>query len=117
MGNENAASFLQWKGSMPEQFAQLLNVCGGSETQAYSLWCEVVDEGRTQGMNSERERCLAHLELGDASGDMELAVEAIQSHATVASMADRYLAAATDGFRGRLTYNTLRSCRTRSTTL
>ena len=94
---------------MCSALAELVSVLGPEEAE--NTWQAAVEHGvqlgRQLGVRQEHARCLAHIRLARACGDVELAFTAIESMASSESMHDKYLAAANTSFRGRLVFDAI----------
>lgn len=68
------------------------------QEQHPEVYASIVAEGRaagvTEGTNAERDRCVAHLTMGEASGDMKTAITAVtDGSGMTATMSAKYQAA------------------------
>jgi hypothetical protein len=84
----------------PKAYNDLMSANGDNEARARENWAALMVAMKArafeEGVLEERARIVALLRLGEASGALGLALEAINSDATVESMQEAFLSAALD---------------------
>lgn len=77
----------------PNLSAELIRACGSREV-AELRFKEIHDEAHAIGVARERARCLEIVDMGRASGDMALALEAVKNKRRPEDVRDEFLASA-----------------------
>lgn len=83
----------------------LLNACNGDRLTAEKLWAEILAESAAEGARKEHARCVGHLALGETSGNLELAYDAIRAGISVEEVEDKHLLSASGFLRAQLTFS------------
>lgn len=88
----------------PTLLEALLEENGGDHGRAYVALRALVRAAFEEGVEQERARCMEHLELGELSGSMAIALEGVRSGKPVSAFVGLYQAAAVGPYRGALVH-------------
>lgn len=77
----------------PALHVQLMDESNQVESQARAKWAELAGEAKALGVAQERARVTTLLRLGETSGALDLALEAVDRGTPVADMLDAFTAA------------------------
>jgi uncharacterized Fe-S cluster-containing protein len=87
-------TFEQLKAEHPKAHNDLMSANGDNEARARENWAALKARAFEEGVLEERARIVALLRLGEASGALDLAIEAVNNDSTVEEMKERFLEAA-----------------------
>lgn len=88
----------------PTLLEALLEENGGDRNNADEAFRALVRAVFEEGIAQERARCLEHLELGEISGSMAIALEGVRSGKPVSAFMGLYQASAVGPYRGALVH-------------